>query len=278
MTEPSSLPAGKGPLIYRQSIWTRVTHWIWAICLFFLLLTGLQIFNAHPALYWGAQSDFANPWLTIGAKPTADGWRSGAIQVAGLSLDTTGFLGIVGEGASLRERAFPAWATLPGYQDLGAGRRWHFFFAWLFAATLIFYLAFNLVTRRLARDLLPTAWQIRGIGGSLRDHLRLRIDHAERGYNVLQKLTYLTVVLVLLPLMVLTGLVMSPTFNAIAPWLTDAFGGRQSARTLHFLTAFALLLFLVVHLAMVIVAGPVNEMRVIITGWFKVTPRPGAAP
>lgn len=265
-------------LVYRTPLPVRLAHWVNALCLVFLLGSGLQIFNAHPALYWGVQSDFETPWLIVGAKPDADGSRIGVIEVGGLSIDTTGVFGLIGEGATARVRAFPAWATLPGYQDLGAGRRWHFFFAWLFAGTLIFYLAFNLLTRRLTRDLLPTAAQVRGIGRSIADHLRLRADHSERGYNVLQKLTYLAVVLILLPLMVLTGLVMSPTVNATVPWLTDVFGGRQSARTLHFLAAFALVLFFVVHIAMIFVAGPINEMRSIVTGWFKVTPRRGHTP
>jgi thiosulfate reductase cytochrome b subunit len=265
-------------LVYRHPWPVRIAHWVNALCLVLLLGSGLQIFNAHPALYWGAVSDFDNPWLAIGAQRGADGRQIGVVELAGLSVETTGVLGVTGEGAAARERAFPAWATLPGFQDLGAGRRWHFFFAWVFAGTLAFYLLYNVASGRLGRELAPSGSQLRGLGRSLWDHLRLRFDHGARGYNVLQKLTYLTVMLVLLPGMILTGLVMSPTFNAIAPWMTDLFGGRQSARTLHFLFALALVLFFLVHIAMVFAAGPINEMRSIVTGWFKVTPRPEKTP
>lgn len=260
-------------LVYRHPWPVRIAHWVNALCLFVLLGSGLQIFNAHPALYWGIQSDFENPWLAIGARTGSDGRQIGVLDLAGASVETTGFLGLTGEGATARVRAFPAWATLPGYQDLGAGRRWHFFFAWIFAATLAFYLIFNIASRRFGRDLVPSGRDLSGLGRSLLEHLRLRFDHGERGYNVLQKLTYLGVVLILLPGMILTGLVMSPTVNAIAPWLTDLFGGRQSARTLHFLFAVALVLFFLIHIVMVFAAGPINEMRSILTGWFRIRPK-----
>lgn len=267
---PDRTLRGGDILVYRHPWPVRIAHWLNALCLVLLLGSGLQIFNAHPALYWGEVSDFDNPWLEIGAETGADGSRTGFLDVAGLRVGTTGVLGLSGEGAQQRARAFPAWATLPGYQDLGAGRRWHFFFAWVFAATLVLYLAFNLISRRLTRELLPTGAQLRDLGGSL-------VRHGSREYNIVQKLTYLTVILILLPGMILTGLSMSPTVNAMAPWLSDMFGGRQSARTLHFLFAAALVAFFVVHIVMVFVAGPINEMRSIITGWFRIHRHKGEA-
>jgi thiosulfate reductase cytochrome b subunit len=258
-------------LVYRTPLLVRITHWVNALCLVLLLGSGLQIFNAHPALYWGETSHFDSPLLAIGPKTLDDGTRIGVVAIGSFEADTTGLFGLVGEGARAQARAFPAWATLPGYKDLGAGRRWHFFFAWVFAITLAIYLAFNLISGRARRDLLPSGGELRGIGRSLWDHLRLRFEHA-RAYNVLQKLTYLAVGFVILPMIIVTGLCMSPSINATMPWLTDLFGGRQSARTIHFLCAFALVLFFLVHMAMVLLAGPLNEMRAIVTGWYKTHP------
>jgi thiosulfate reductase cytochrome b subunit len=261
-------------LVYRHPFMVRVTHWVNAVCLLVLLGSGLQIFNAHPALYWGETSDFDAPFLAIGATTDPQAGPRGYLDLAGLRIDTTGLLGVAWDDGRSVARAFPAWATLPGFHDLGAGRRWHFFFAWIFAGTLALMLMFNVASGRMRRDLLPGGTQMRGLGRSFLDHLRLRIDHGARGYNVLQKLAYLGIMLIVLPLMVATGLAMSPTVNAIAPWLSEILGGRQSARTLHFLTAGVLVLFFLVHIAMVMVAGPLNEMRSILTGWFKVRPLP----
>ena len=122
--------------------------------------------------------------------------------------------------------------------------------------------------------MLPTRAQLAHIGASILDHIRLRFPHGEeaRQYNVLQKLVYLPVVFILLPLMILTGLTMSPAIDARFHLLSILLGGRQSARTLHFLSASALVLFALVHVVMVFAAGPINEMRSMITGWFVIKP------
>jgi thiosulfate reductase cytochrome b subunit len=99
--------------------------------------------------------------------------------------------------------------------------------------------------------------------------LKLPKGEAARNYNTLQKLAYLGVLGVLLPVMILAGLTMSPAMDAAWPWLLDLFGGRQSARSIHFITAFLLVLFVVVHLAMVVLAGPFNEIRSMITGRYR---------
>jgi thiosulfate reductase cytochrome b subunit len=115
---------------------------------------------------------------------------------------------------------------------------------------------------------------LRHIGRDFLDHLRLRfpVGEAAKRYNVLQKLAYLGVIFVLAPMMLGTGLTMSPGLDSAFPWLLDLFGGRQSARTLHFLTASVIVLFILVHLSMVILAGPANELRSMITGRFVVPP------
>jgi thiosulfate reductase cytochrome b subunit len=115
-----------------------------------------------------------------------------------------------------------------------------------------------------------TEWSPRHIWHDIKAHARLQFPKGEEAarYHVLQKLSYIGVIFVLLPLMVATGLTMSPGINAGAPWLLDLFGGRQSARSIHFIAAFALVAFFLVHMAMVLLAGPINEVRSMLTGWF----------
>ncbi|MDO9338682.1 MAG: cytochrome b/b6 domain-containing protein [Caulobacter sp.] len=259
--------------VYRHPLLVRASHWINALCLLILLLSGLQILNAHPAFYWGQTSTFARPAAAIESVQADDGTLRGRLTVAGLTVDTTGVLGASKSGGDqLQERAFPSWMTLPGSLDLGAGRRWHFAFAWILVLNGLAYLIYAFASRRVGRVLWPTLAELRGIGRSLVDHLRLRFAHGEdaRDYNVLQKLSYVAVIFGLLPLMLATGLVMSPAMDARLPLLGDLLGGRQSARTLHFLSAFGLTSFFLVHVAMVVAAGPVNEMRSILTGWFVI--------
>jgi thiosulfate reductase cytochrome b subunit len=234
-------------IIYRHSAAARVLHWSNALCVFLVLMSGLQIFNAHPRLYWGeygANTDTA------------------FIQI---SHPTPG------------EKAFPHWATIPGWQDLAGGRRWHFFFAWLLVFNSALYLLISLANGHLRRDLVPGRAQIapRHIARDVWNHLRLRFPRGEaaRHYNVLQKLAYLGVIFGLAPMMLLTGLTMSPGIDAAMPWLLDLFGGRQSARTLHFLTAMLIVAFIVVHVVMVLLAGPVNELRSMITGRYVLRDR-----
>lgn len=271
--EPS--PAQAGTVIYRQSAWTRLTHWVWAVALFFLLLSGLQIFNAHPALYIGKQSGFAfdNSILEFSAENTASGPK-GYTDLFGHRFDTTGVLGLSGPAYSLEDRAFPAWATIPSYRDLATGRVIHFFFAWVLSATLLLWLVGSLVNGHIRRDLLPHGEDIRHLPRDITDHARLRFHHTGR-YNTLQKLSYCIVLFILLPLMILTGLAMSPSMDAAIPLLTDMLGGRQTARTIHFAVMLLLVLFFLVHVLMVLAAGPVNELRSIITGWYRTDPPAG---
>lgn len=256
-------------LIYRQSVWTRVTHWVWAICLFFLLLTGLQIFNAHPTLYIGQQSgfEFDNSIFAIYAENTPDGPR-GYTEIFGKKIDTTGTLGLVGEGSRVQPIGFPGWATIPSNRDLATGRVVHFFFAWIFVGTLFVWLLASLINRHAWRDVVPKGRDLRSIGSDIVAHIKFKFDHG-RSYSPLQKLSYFGVLFVLFPLMILTGLSMSPGMNAAWPWLLEVFGGRQTARTIHFIVMLLLVGFFVIHMVMVIAAGPINEMRSMITGWYR---------
>jgi thiosulfate reductase cytochrome b subunit len=257
-------------LKYRHPFVIRATHWVNVVCMTILLLSGLQIFNAHPALYLGKASDFDHPILAIGA--SGDPPERGYVQAFGKRVDTTGVLGLSDVDGEATDRAFPSWITLPAVQDLATGRRWHFLFAWIFVVNGLVYLAYGLISGELRRRLLPASGELKTIGASLREHLTLHFPKGEAAtrYNVIQKLTYLVVVLALLPLQIIAGLAMSPGFDAVAPWLLEAFGGRQSARTIHFVIASLLLLFVLVHLIMVVLSGPFNNLRGMITGWFAI--------
>ena len=275
MASSAAQPNAKstGPLVYRQSVWTRATHWIWAIALFFLLLSGLQIFNAHSTLYIGQQSGFAfyNTVFKMRAINTPDG-RRGETSILGQAFDTTGVFGLSGTAENPQSRGFPAFLTMPSYRDLATGRVIHFFFAWIFVVTLFVWFAASLVNGHLRRDLRPTGSDLAQLPHDVTDHARFRFHHTGR-YNVLQKLSYCIVFFVLFPLIVLTGLTMSPGMDAAWPWLLDLFGGRQTARTIHFIAMTLLVLFFIVHILMVLAAGPINELRSMITGWYRTDPK-----
>jgi thiosulfate reductase cytochrome b subunit len=265
MTSQGSQETGRRR-IFRHPAFVRITHWINVIALTGLLMSGLQIFNAHPYLYWGEASHFDTPIMAIIA--VGDEPR-GVTKLFGRELDTTGWLGLSrGPNGELADRAFPSWVTLPGVHDLATGRRWHFFFAWLFVLNGLAYLLLGLIGGHIGRDLIPSWAQLRHIGRSIVDHALLRFPKGDeaRQYNVLQKLSYLIVIFILLPVMVLAGWTMSPMLDAAVPQILDLFGGRQSARTVHFVVAVALVLFVLVHVTMVLLSGAWNNLRSMITG------------
>jgi len=260
------------PLVKRHRWPVRLWHWINAVVVIVMLMSGLMIFNAHGRLYWGqygANSDRA--WLEIGSTGSAGYLRVGAVQVP-----TTGVLGHWRNGDGVvQRRAFPGWATIPTGYSLSAARRWHLFFAWLLVVPGIAFWLWSFV-RGHVRDLTPTRTEMtpRHVWADIRNHARLRFPagRAALKYNILQKTSYFGVVFLILPLLVLTGLAMSPAMDAAWPWLLDLFGGRQSARSLHFIAMALLAGFIVVHLLMVVLAGPVNEIRSMVTGWFRLPP------
>jgi thiosulfate reductase cytochrome b subunit len=280
---PAIVDARAQRRVYRHRLPVRLMHWINVVCLTILLMSGLNIFNAHPALYWGQESTFAEPWISFGARNTPTG-PVGYTRIAGHEFDTTGVLGLsTAPGSQPMARAFPWWATIPGGQWLAMARHWHFFFAWIFVINGVLYLLYTVFSRHLERDLVPTRAELRNIGRSIVDHLKFKHPTGEAAtrYNVLQSLTYLIVIFGLLPLVVIAGLAMSPRLDTVFTGWVELLGGRQSARTLHFLAAFGLLLFVVVHVAEVFIAGVWNEMRSMITGWYAVpeaAARKGARP
>jgi thiosulfate reductase cytochrome b subunit len=256
-----------GDVINRHRLSTRLWHWTNALTLLVMLMSGLMIFNAHSRLYWGeygANDDYA--WLVID-----DVGDTGFVEFAGVRVETTGVLGIWKDAkGEVKRRAFPHWMTIPSGYDLQAARRWHFTFAWILAVALMLYMARSLWNGHVSRDLhiRKREWSPRHIWHDITQHARLRFPtgDAAKNYNIIQKISYIGVIFVLLPLIIFTGLTMSPAMNAAWPILLDIFGGRQSARSLHFIAAFLLVAFFFVHIAMVLLAGPINEVRSMITG------------
>ena len=273
---PAAAPAQRFEwrTVLRHRAPLRAMHWINLLCMLVLVGSGLQVFNAHPALYWGAASHFDTPVFATQSVRGADGKARGATRIGGATFDTTGVLGVSKRSSDDRNvvRGFPEWATIPGSRSLALGRRWHFFFAWLWVINGACYLLWSLASRHLSRDLAMQRRDWREIPRSVADHLRFRHpvgDDATR-YNPLQKLAYLGVIFVLAPLAVLTGLSMSPQMDSVLGWWLQFVGGRQSARAIHFVVMALLVLFTLVHVLMVVYAGPVNELRSMVTGRFRV--------
>jgi thiosulfate reductase cytochrome b subunit len=271
----SDPPRRKGTyLYYRHALPVRVMHWINVLALTILLLSGLNIFSSHPALYWGKSSYTGRgPVFQIGAREDDAGNPVGVTRIFGRDFVTTGVLGAGrGTDGELTERTFPSWLTLPDNRWLAMARRWHFFFAWVFVINGLCYLAYSIASRHLGRDLAPDRTDLRSIGRSIVDHLRFKhpTGEAAKRYNVLQKLTYLLVIFVLLPLVILMGFAMSPWLDALLPGWVDLVGGRQAARTIHFIVAWLIVAFVLIHVFEVIVSGFWNELRSMITGRYRV--------
>jgi len=268
-TPAEEIPAGQdtpgSPLIYRTKLPVRIWHWINALSIFVMLMSGMMIFNAHPRLYWGhygANLDFA--WLEIGHHGT-----SGFLSLWGFEIPTTGVLGYA-QGTA---EAFPPLVTIPSSYNISGARQWHFFFAWMLVLSAVAFQIYAIISGHLRRDLALKREErsIKHLWNDIKEHARLRFPTGEaaRAYNPLQKIAYLGVLFVLIPVVILTGLTMSPTIDAAWPWLVTAFGGRPSARSIHFLCALGFAGFIAVHLLAVLLAGPFNELRSIITGWYR---------
>jgi Ni/Fe-hydrogenase b-type cytochrome subunit len=234
MTETSETPETVTPWIKRHRLSTRIWHWINAITIFVMLMSGLMIFNAHPHLYWGQYgANFDAPWLDL--------------------------------------PRFPGWITIPSTYSLADGRLWHFAFAWVLGFSFLSYFLWSIFNGHFRRDVRLTLTEVAPshLWADIKKHLRLDFHEEGGRYNPLQKIAYCSVLFGLLPLIILTGLTMSPGMNAAWPWLLDIFGGRQSARSLHFIAASGIAFFIIIHLVLVVLAGPINEIRSMITGWYR---------
>jgi thiosulfate reductase cytochrome b subunit len=212
----------------RHSALVRITHWITTVSFGGLLVSGVAILLAHPRLYWG---------------------EAGAIGTASL-IDLPLPFVLVGQS--------------------GWGRYLHFLAAWVCVVTGLLYVVAGLVNQHFHKHLLPAKrdLSLRSVWRAASTHARLRsIPDEWLSYNVLQQLAYVAVVFVLFPVMIWTGLAMSPAITSVTPVLVSVLGGQQSARTVHFFVANALLVFLIVHVAMIGVAGFSRRMRAMITGY-----------
>lgn len=238
--EPAAAQAQEAPAprrIYKHLFATRLWHWVNVVTVFIMIGSGLGILNAHPHLYWGphgAQPDV--PWLEL--------------------------------------PHWPSWATIPGSYNLSLSRRWHLFFALVLAFGLLGFMITSLINRHFQKQLTIKLSEITPshLWYDIKEHLAFRFHDPKHpgAFNVLQKIAYASLIFILLPLIIFTGLGMSPGINASAPWILDLFGGRASARSIHFLAMVGIIAFIIVHLALVILAGPIREVGSMITGYWNV--------
>ena len=215
----------------RHAFSTRLWHWLNLLCVIVLFMSGLNISNAHPRLYWGH-------------------W------------------GFAPEQAWLYLPRFPDWMTIPGHYSLSGARLWHLLFAWPFAFGLLAFMIAALANGHFRRDLATrlSEWRWSAVREDILQHLRLNFEHGTGKFNFLQKLAYGAVIGVMLPLMIATGIAMSPGMDANWPWIIDLFGGRQSARSIHFLIAWGLLGFLLLHIVLVLLSDPLRQLHDMISG------------
>jgi thiosulfate reductase cytochrome b subunit len=233
----SAVPAIK--VSPRHSALVRVTHWITTLCFLALLVSGAELVISHPRFYWGETGNVLTTPLFKLHIPSSR------------ALVPTGY-GYV----------------LPDQN--GWSRYLHFQAAWIAVVTGLLYIISILFTGHLRKNLLPRAadFSWRAFWTSIVSRLRFKrpSDAEAWSYSVLQRLTYLCVIFVLFPLVIWTGLAMSPAFVSAVPATVTLLGGQQSARTIHFFVSLALLLFLLVHVVMVCLAGFRSRMRAMITG------------
>ena len=211
----------------RHGLVVRITHWLNALGTIALIVSGIAILFAHPRLYWGE----------------------------------TGAVG----GPSLIDLPIPF-----VFGHSGWGRYLHFLAAWICVASGVLYVVSGFATRHFSRDLVPSPGDLRPahLRRVIADHLRLRVSELASldSYNALQRLTYASVVFVIAPVVLLSGLAFSPMLASVSPWLVDLFGGQQSARTIHFFAAAAVVVFLLAHVLMVSLTGFTTRVRSMILG------------
>ncbi|MCP5347142.1 MAG: cytochrome b/b6 domain-containing protein [Gammaproteobacteria bacterium] len=259
-----------GTLSYlRFPVPTRILHWLSAAAIFVLLWSGFWIFNIHPRLYWGEVGYFGSPAIAEIVADTSTEPAQMAIRVGDASFDVTGIMGRVNRQPFVRVFNFPQ-----GFQ-YGATRALHFTAAWVLVVSWLVYLYHLVSSGRLRRTWLPSRQELSpaNLGRDLLNHLKLHRPKgdAARQYNTLQKLSYLLVMLLLLPLVFLSGLTMSNSVTTAWPFLFDLFGGRQSARTMHFVFASLTVFFILIHVLQLFVVGIVNHLRAMITGRLKIS-------
>lgn len=235
--------------------WVRISHWVIAISIITLGVSGVFILAVHPRLYWGEVGNDLVPAILeipISANHRPEGFER-----------TVDF-------SAVSETAYSANRTYPIFNQNGWARSLHFLAAWFFLVTGMFYVLAGLVSGHARRDLLPKGgdFSLAKLKQDVKEHLRPSPGAIGVGppYGIVQRISYGIVLFIAMPLMVITGLAMAPAITAALPILLDIFGGYQSARTVHFFSFAVILLFFVVHVAMVFVAGFGRQMRAMILG------------
>ena len=277
--------AGHTPqLVYRHTVPVRIWHWLTVAAVMGLLFTGFNVVNVHPRLYWGEVGNAATPPAIALISTEPGGPKAtthpapAALVVGSHTWDVTGWLGAAWDLGA--DGMYFVIAITPDSWHFGAMRAWHFAWAWLLVLTWLAFLAYLVSSGRMWRVLMPTSEQrtARALIRDILDHLRLRrwSGASAQHYNLLQKLSYLFVLLVLIPAAILSGLTMSNAVTARFPELYTLFGGRQSARTVHALCAAAVVVFALVHFFQLFVAGFFNEIRSMLTGYFEIHREKGA--
>lgn len=269
MLEPLS---AKSEFVQRHALPVRLWHWLNALAVLGLLLSGFLILNVHPRLYWGNDGHNGMPalaQLTVDdAVPDAP---KSSLEIGSHTLDVSGWMGSALTFDGTRYVQF--WEP-PESWHFGAFRAWHFALAWVFLVGWLLYAIYLGLSRRRRAGLMlgPDDLRLRRIGREFIDHLLLKRARGQAAtrYNSFQKFAYLAVLFVLIPVQVATGLAMSNSIDAAFPWVVEIWGGHQSARTVHFLSASLITAFLLIHLFQLFVSGFFNQMRGMITGWFRV--------
>jgi Ni/Fe-hydrogenase b-type cytochrome subunit len=239
-TAPTAPPAPV--VIRRHRLATRLWHWLNMVTILIMIGSGATILNAHPHLYWGNYgANFDRPWYN--------------------------------------PPHMPSWLTIPSHYNLAIARRWHLLFALVLGFGLLAYMIASLINRHFQRDLRVRTGELTPghLWHDVKEHLALRFHDPANpaAYNIFQKLAYVSVIFVLIPAMILSGLTLSPAMDAAWPWLLDLMGGRASARSVHFIAASGIVLFIIVHLLLVLLAGPINEIGSMITGRWRVPEEKG---
>ncbi len=237
-----------------HNIWVRVSHWLITLSFLLLAFTGFEILMVHPRLYWGeVGNDLTGALLEF---PISRNYHHNGFSEATPFFDNSG-------------SPVSASRTYDIFNQNGWGRSLHFLSAWLLVVVGMVYLVMGIFTGHFSKRMMPLKTQrgIRLLWEDFKKHLRRQVaTDAAGNYNVLQKYTYMVVIFLLLPLAVLTGLSMAPAVVAAFPFLLDLFGGTQSARTIHFFTSFALELFLIIHVLMLIATGFKEQIRAMTIG------------
>jgi len=240
-------PEGKPSTPHRW--WVRVSHWLITLSFFGLVFTGIEILMVHPRLYWGeVGNDLTQAWIEL---PVSRNYKHGGWENNAAFFDDD-----VSRVSASR--------TYDIFNQNGWGRSLHFLLAWVLVITGLLYLVAGVFTNHFRKRILPALAQLspRSIYSDVVAHLRPnKLETVPGQYHLTQRLSYAFVIFLLFPVMLLTGLTMSPAITAAFPFLLDLSGGLQSARTVHFLTSVTLELFLIVHFTMVIITGFKQQIK-----------------